>query len=594
MRPTKNALYTSISAFLFAAATIVGCGDDDGGGSGDDTAGAGGAPDKGGSGGSTAARGGTDAKGGTTGKGGGVNGGGDVGGTGNEAGAGGAQGGAGGSDAGAAGSGGAGAAPGGFGPVTEVGSAVIDVVNDLRGLTFAKNGKIYGSGHVGADASVDRLTAIVRFDADGTLDTTFGNDGVVTFNLRERVVTPASNGEGGAGGAGGEGGAGPGEVVVNDGDEQSLGIVELENGDFIVQANVRDAAGKGTDVVLLRVDADGDLVTSFGTDGVQRIDLGWTEAESASFPLSSGPNDQAWGISLDASGEEEKIVVHAFGPAKAGQTTGNPAVQRTDNDRYVVRVLASDGSLDPDFNGGQVFSLNTGGTFADGARRGLVEEDGSILSSGYTNYGDGLGNHIVLIRLTPDGTPDESFGFGIALPGVARSNPFLDDGGVAECYAVGKQSNGRYVTTGYGRATAANRSSSYGWAPTDAVDLVSFGVLPDGIDTTFGRSGTLAIQSEEYALGNTEDRGRDLVVLPDDRIVYVGRFGPHPAIFVTTPDGELDASSGEDGRFLYDPLGANTSHFFRVALSPDGKRIAATTNNHASGVLVAVLEVEDE
>ncbi len=162
------------------------------------------------------------------------------------------------------------------------------------------------------------------------------------------------------------------------------------------------------------------------------------------------------GVSLDDSSGEEKVVVFGFGPAKVGATTGDPAVQRTDNDRYIARVLADDGSFDPDFNDGEVFSYNSGGTFSDGGRRGLVLEDGSIVSAGYTNYGEGLGNHILVIKLTPEGTPDPSFGFGIASPGVARANPFLDDGGVAECYNVAVQSSGRYVTTGYGRATVAN------------------------------------------------------------------------------------------------------------------------------------------
>jgi hypothetical protein len=119
-------------------------------------------------------------------------------------------------------------------------------------------------------------------------------------------------------------------------------------------------------------------------------------------------------------------------------------------------------------------------------------------------------------------------------------------------------------------------------------------VLPDGIDTSFGSEGTLAIQSEGRNLGNTEDRGRDLLALADDRLIEVGRLGPNPAIFVVTADGELDATAGEGGVFAYDALTDPTSHFFRVTASADGKRIAAATSNHADGVLVAVLEVGEE
>jgi len=577
---------------LLGASSLVACGDD----SDDDS----------GQGGSTST-GGKDSTGGKSSTGGAGNTGGNEA-TGGKTATGGGGGAAGSEEPGGGGTGGeepggeagSGGAPASGGPITKSAEVLLEGVHDLRGLKFAADGKIYGSGHIGADATTDRQLAVVRLTADGELDETFGEKGIVSFNLRERVVEAAPSGEGGAGGGGnqgegGEGGAsGPSEIVVNDGDEQSIGVVELENGDVIVQANVRDAAGKGNDVVLLRLDSDGELVESFGEDGIQKIDFGWTDDDAASWTGSTGPSDQSWGIELDVSDGEEKIVVFGHGPAKFGQTTGDPAVQRTDNDRYVARVLASDGSLDPDFNGGEVFSYNSGGTFSDGGRRGLVLDDGTIVSAGYTNYGDGLGNHILLIQLTPEGTPDPDFGFGIASPGVARSNPFLSDGGVAECYNVAVQSSGRYVTIGYGRATVANGQSSLGWETTDAVDAVSVGLLPEGVDTSFGKQGTFVVQSEGLNLGNTEDRGRDILALPDDRLVMAGRLGPNPALFVATASGDFDTSVGEDGVFIYDALTDPTSHFFRVTATQDGKRVAASTSNHADGVLVAILDVGEQ
>lgn len=583
MKRSQLVLVGSIWAVL-GASTLVACGDDS-----DDGAGQGGSPSTGGkaaTGGKTSTGGTSSAGAADTGGKAATGGGGGAAGS-AEPGGGGAAGGE--EPGGDAGSGGA-LEPGG--PVTKSSDVLLDGVNDLRGLSFAANGKIYGSGHIGADNTTDRKLAVVRLTADGELDESFGDQGIVSFNLRERVVEEA---EAGAGGAGGEGGAsGPSELVINDGDEQSLGVVELENGDLIVQANVRDESGKGTDVVLLRLDSDGELVDSFGEKGIQKLDFGWTDADAASWTGASGPSDQSWGVALDRSSGEEKVVVFGFGPAKVGQTTGDPAVQRTDNDRYVARVLADDGSLDPDFNDGAVFSYNSGGTFSDGGRRGLVLADGAIVSGGYTNYGEGLGNHIVLIKLTPEGKPDPDFGFGIASPGVARTNPFLDDGGVAECYGLAVQKSGRYVTTGYGRATVANGKSSLGYETTDNVDLISVGILPEGVDTSWGNQGTFVVQSEGLNLGNTEDRGRDMLALPDDRLVYAGKLGPNPALFVATAQGALDASVGENGVFAYDALTDPTSHFFRVTATADGKRVAASTSNHADGVLVAILDVGEQ
>lgn len=477
-----------------------------------------------------------------------------------------------------------------FKAITQVSDKLITQANDLRGITFAKDGKIYASGHTDADA-MNRKLVIARFNANGELDTSFDSDGVVVYD-----VAP--------------------------GDEQSLGIVELDNGDLIVQANVSDGKGgaaitdsaggatgvraSGTNVWLLRFDSSGAIVSSWGDQGKTPVLFGWTDADDAAWPApkydsslaenmrystSGYPSDQAWGVILDKSSGEEKLIVSGFGPAKKATE-----MQRYDNDRYVARLLASTGAPDPAWNAGSAYTVNTLGTFSDGGRRAIVEKDGSVVSAGYTNFGAGLGNYVVLLKIKPDGTADADFGFGIALPGVTRFNPFVDDGGVAECYAVGRQSTGRYVTTGYGRATAAGTKSRYGYATTDMVDLVSFGVAPTGkaLDTKYGKEGTLAVQSEELGLAGTEDRGRDLFVLPDDRVVHAGRLGVSPAIFVTTPNGALDKSVSDDGVFSYTAFPEMPSHFFRVAVSADGRHIAAGTSTHPMGALVAVLEVAAE
>ena len=332
------------------------------------------------------------------------------------------------------------------------------------------------------------------------------------------------------------------------------------------------------------------------------VNLGWAPADDATWPVptyTSGnpmqtryshagfPTDTAWDLLVDRSGETERLVLFAIGsPAIVESGT-----QRVDNDRYIVR-LELDGSIDPTFNGGEVFTFHSEGVLGDNTRRGLVEADGSIVSSGYTNFGTGLGNHVVMIRLLPDGTPDTNFGFGFASarPGVARFNPFVVDGGAAEAYGVARLSNGTYVTTGYGGATAITNASTLGYAMTVLQDVVSFGFTATGLSAGFGDSGRFVQQSEAQvpAVANTEDRGRHIAVLPDDRTLQVGRFGGVTAIFVVLPDGTLDESVGDGGRFLYQSI---PSQFFGVAVSADGTRIVATTDAHANGAGVAILQV---
>jgi hypothetical protein len=333
------------------------------------------------------------------------------------------------------------------------------------------------------------------------------------------------------------------------------------------------------------------------------VDFGWDSAADANWPVPtytasnpdgsqfSGPGfpgDTAWDLQLDASGSSERLVVFGMGPAAYDAGAGD--AQRYDNDRFVVR-LSADGALDAAFNGGAPYTFDSG--FPDNARRGIVESDGAIVSAGYANFGDGLDNHVVLIRLLPSGTPDTAFGFGwdTARPGVARFNPYVADGGAAEAYSVARLSDGSYVTTGYGEATAASTPSTLGYETSLAQDAVIFSVTGAGYVAGFGQDGELALQSEGLGLASNEERSRAIIALGDDRTVHVGRFGGQPTVFVVRPDGVLDESVGDDGRF-FSTTGGATSQFFNVALAPDGQSFAATTNNDAAGARLAVFQIE--
>ncbi len=423
------------------------------------------------------------------------------------------------------------------GPIVPLTTTKISNAINPYGLVFASDGFLYASGATIEDG--ERKLAVWRFDADGQLDTTFGNEGVLTKD------------------------------VLAEKDESSYDIVEVSPGNFVVHVNVD---GK---VYLVKLTKDGSGAFSFG-DPVF-VKFGWDEDEGwpggMASPPSAPPSYSSWGIALDKSNAASpKIVVFASGaPAKAA----NVAEQRTDNDRWITRVLADTLAFDTTFNGGAPYSTDADGkNLGDNARRGIVLEDGSIVSAGYTNFGAGLLNHVVLIRLLPDGTPDPAFGFGTspAIPGQTKFNPFLATSGFAEAYNVVRQSSGRLVTTGYG--------SSNFKTPSKSVDLVTFGVKAEGLDTSYGENGAFAWQSEldpAAGLGGTNfaDRGRDLVVLPDDRVVHVGQYDDDASVYVLDKDGKPDRSSGAGGLIKYTYPAA----FYKVTVSPDGKRIAASAQS---------------
>ncbi len=479
---------------------------------------------------------------------------------------------------------------GATGEITLASDTTTVKANDLRGLTFANDGKIYASGHTDADPA-DRKIVVARFNADGSPDTSFSDDGFAELN------------------------------VVEGGIEQTLSIVELAGGDIVIAVNAGDLNGgeaitpsdnpaatpgvraEGSSVFLVRLGSDGAPVTSFGEDGRAEVVFGWANADNAEWPVpdfsstegfshAGFPTDTAYDLKLDPTGgATERLVVFGFGSAP---NVADADDQRVDVDRYVARVVASTGAADPSFNGGAAFTWTSAGTLNDNARRGIVEADGKITSCGYTDLGEGEGNHVVLFRLTTAGVLDATFtGFGLTPvePGIAVFNPLKVDGGEAECYAVARQSSGAYVTTGYGAATDSGTPSTLGYETTEAQDLVTFRVANGAVDTSWGNDGTQVLQSEGTSTPKKQERGRHIAVLNDDRTVQVGYDAEVPAIYVLTPDGDLDSSVDGDG-ILELPSATIPQQFFAVAVSPDGKRIAASTSTDANGARLVILDVD--
>lgn len=466
--------------------------------------------------------------------------------------------------------------------------------NDLRGLSFASvganAGKVYVSGYVGATAP-ERRIVVGRFNTNGSADTTFSEDGFA-------------------------------QIDVGPGHEDTYAVAELASGDVVVAVNAtEDAAATscsatttGCSVYLLRFGADGTQRTSATTpawgdaSGKVEVVFGWASADDATFPAAPRkPNDVAWDLQVDNSSGVEQLVVFGFGPAPKGN-----AANRTDQDRYVTRLSATNGSVDSAFNNGVAFSYDST-AINDNTRRGLVEADGKIVSSGYTNLGEGIGNNVILFRLKRDGTLDETFGgfsdeptIVPARAGVALLNPLAVDGGEAEAYAVVRQSSGAYVTTGYGEATAVTTPptpSTLGFESSLAQDLVTFrvtGGTSTSADTSWGvAEGAQVVQSEGQFQPTNEERGRDAIVLDDDRVVQVGRYGGNAAAFVFEADGLLDARINASGIMVL-PHPTLDAQFFAAAVTSVGggkQRIALTTNESQApgtkGARLVVLETDD-
>ena len=361
----------------------------------------------------------------------------------------------------------------------------------------------------------DQMMAVTRVSADGTVDTGFGDRGVATMNVAKG-----------------------GKAV-----ELALGVIVQSDGKVVVAGPVEhDPAASGdqakdTDIALVRFDASGRPDPGFGSGGVVRLDLSTGVAEGTAFR-----GDTAWGL-VKLTGDRLLVVGNQVGVGSG----------RTDLDFAVVR-LDRDGTKDTGFGAGGTALVGVGPNISESPKTAVELPDGKVVVAGYATVGGVVAP--VLFRLTSAGALDPAFGDG----GIAV-RPVL--GNVAEAYSVALAGN-RLVTTGYGKDTAEAK-----------VDLIANGFTLDGaLDRSFGTNGVTRVD-----VAGDDDRGRNLVALPDGRTILVGSGKPGGSdidamVVRLTPTGGLDAGYGQAGRKLYDVGGPNDA-FFGVAVSPDGSRVAA-------------------
>ncbi len=383
-----------------------------------------------------------------------------------------------------------------------------DAHDRFMAVAVGSDGKAYAAGFV-ANAG-DQALAVARLNDDGELDSTFGTAGVASVNVA-------------AGGKTAE--IARSVVVQTDGKIVIAGPVEhdpLAAGD----------AARDTDIAVVRFDTTGKLDTTFGNEGVARIDI--SEGKATSETAFTG--DTSWGMGLLPG---NKLVV--FGSALA-------SAERNDAD-YVLVGLTADGELDAGFGDGGKLMIEDEQAVSDSPRNLLVQSDGKIVATGYSNIAGVV--QPVLIRFDATGTLDSAFGDG----GIATAKVLA---GVTESYSVAQQGS-NYVLAGYGRGADS----------AEKVDMVVYRFTGSGEwDETFGTDGVTRID-----IAREDDRARNVMVLPDGRILAVGS-GKKDAtnvdamIALFDEDGAPDTTFGTDGQIISD-LGGPNDAWYGVALTAD-------------------------
>jgi uncharacterized delta-60 repeat protein len=224
------------------------------------------------------------------------------------------------------------------------------------GAIFQRDGKLVVSGSFLAAGGSAYGALVFRFNPDGTLDNTFGQNGVVVLNI------------GLGSGAG--------------------GITQQPDGKLLVAGGAVMSAATRNDFMCVRLNLDGSLDTTFGGGtGYVTIDF------SDNFILGEDPSESAREIALQTDGS---IVL-------AGPESGF-----TIDSMQIARVL-SDGQRDVSFSGdgrSGVFLASAGGFGRYSSMR--LTPDGKALLLGYLNFGLNS-NGFILRKWNTDGTPDPVF-----------------------------------------------------------------------------------------------------------------------------------------------------------------------------------------
>jgi uncharacterized delta-60 repeat protein len=315
-----------------------------------------------------------------------------------------------------------------------------------RRVVAQKDGKIVAAAV--QDSNVASDFTLVRYNNDGSLDTSFGGTGIVTMNFggAEQVggVILQDDGKILIGGASNNSsvldaliarytpsgsldtsfGTGGSTRTIFGFNIGISGIAIQQDGKIVVGGDA------GTDFIVMRYNTNGTLDGSFGTSGVATTDLGAIDDTRDIFLQRDGKivavgttNAQAQVAlvrynttgTLDTSfGGGTGIVITDISPGnsedllsvteqKDGKilVCGNASTNIVD---FIIARYNSDGSLDTSFNGTGSIILNLGGS--DFAQKVLVQKDGRILIAGY----GGSTSDVKIVRYHYNGTLDTSFG----------------------------------------------------------------------------------------------------------------------------------------------------------------------------------------
>lgn len=292
-------------------------------------------------------------------------------------------------------------------------TTVLGASSGAYGAVLQPDGKIVAVGYTVAVTNEPADVAVVRYNADGSLDSGFGTGGVMILDIAggdDRLRDVALLPDGTILAAGQAGLASPTFLVMRltpegvldstfgDGgyrttdhagtsSDYAYSLATFPDGSFVVGGMGWGRSGTEWDSLIARYTSEGDLDPSFADDGFQRLNLS----------PSSYAEDRLTALTVDG---QNRIVAVGWYPLETSiGTTGY-----VHENALAVR-LNLDGSVDG------VAYLDFGYRSSERAEAVAVLPDGAIMVGGYrSESGVTSWREFVLVRLNPDLTRDTTFG----------------------------------------------------------------------------------------------------------------------------------------------------------------------------------------
>lgn len=348
----------------------------------------------------------------------------------------------------------------------------------IAALALQPDGKIVAVGFSFTENIFD--FSVVRYNADGSLDTTFGTGG--------KVLTDFLNN-----------------------DDEAFAVVIQPDGKLVV-AGYRADSNFDLDFALVRYHANGSLDNSFGTGGKVTTDF-------------FGSDDQGFALLRQPNG---KLIV-------AGAAINTKSFES----EFALARYSEDGTLDETFgtNGKTTTEFDEGSSASSMA----LLPDGKIIAAGFAftshddrrpSHGEVTGN-FALVKYNADGSVDESFGEG----GKVITDFFGEDDSIN---ALALQTNGKIIAVGsavtghvedrsIAKKATINKIKKLNTPTAGELDPSVFALAryhSDGsLDYSFGDDGKVTAE-----LAHDINLAFAAAIQSDGRIVAAGRAGDfeHP------------------------------------------------------------------